>query len=130
MTVSVEHYSPTVARQWVDWLVDDINSEIMEQDVSEAEQAIDYLTHNRPDVIFMDHLMPGMDGYEVCRRLREMPGTADVPIMFLSSLEEVQNKTRGFEAGANDYLTKPLRREEFSRLLERWLGRAAPTPRP
>ncbi len=49
-----------------------------------------------------------MDGYEVCRRLRQMPETAEVPIMFLSSLEEVQNKTRGFEAGANDYLTKPF----------------------
>ena len=43
VTVSVEHYSPTVARQWVDWLVDDLNSEIMRQDVSEAEQAIEYL---------------------------------------------------------------------------------------
>ena len=43
VTVSVEHYSPTVARQWVDWLVDDINTEIMRQDVSEAEQAIEYL---------------------------------------------------------------------------------------
>jgi sigma-B regulation protein RsbU (phosphoserine phosphatase) len=53
-------------------------------------------------------MMPGMDGYEVCRRLRQMPATAEVPIMFLSSLEEVQNKTRGFEAGANDYLTKPF----------------------
>jgi sigma-B regulation protein RsbU (phosphoserine phosphatase) len=49
-----------------------------------------------------------MDGYEVCRRLRQLPETAEVPIMFLSSLEEVQNKTRGFEAGANDYLTKPF----------------------
>jgi sigma-B regulation protein RsbU (phosphoserine phosphatase) len=52
--------------------------------------------------------MPGLDGYEVCRRLRQMAQTAEVPIMFLSSLEEVQNKTRGFEAGANDYLTKPF----------------------
>jgi phosphoserine phosphatase RsbU/P len=52
--------------------------------------------------------MPGLDGYEVCRRLRQMPETAEVPIMFLSSLEEVQNKTRGFEVGANDYLTKPF----------------------
>jgi sigma-B regulation protein RsbU (phosphoserine phosphatase) len=56
----------------------------------------------------LDIVMPGMDGYEVCRRLRQMPETAEVPIMFLSSLEEVQNKTRGFEAGANDYLTKPF----------------------
>ncbi len=52
--------------------------------------------------------MPGLDGYEVCRRLRQVPETAEVPIMFLSSLEEVQNKTHGFEVGANDYLTKPF----------------------
>src|SRR6476620_7915822 len=56
----------------------------------------------------LDIVMPGLDGYEVCRRLRQMPETAEVPIMFLSSLEEVHNKTRGFEAGANDYLTKPF----------------------
>jgi len=49
-----------------------------------------------------------LDGYEVCRRLRQRAETAETPIMFLSSLEEVQNKTRGFEAGANDYLTKPF----------------------
>jgi sigma-B regulation protein RsbU (phosphoserine phosphatase) len=52
--------------------------------------------------------MPGMDGYEVCRRLRQAPGTADVPIIFLSSLEDVQHKSLGFEAGGNDYLTKPF----------------------
>src|SRR5689334_18485094 len=61
-----------------------------------------------PDLVLLDIVMPGMDGYEVCRRLREKPETAEVPIMFLSSLEEVQSKTRGFEAGANDYLTKPF----------------------
>jgi len=58
--------------------------------------------------VLLDIMMPGLDGYEVCRRLRGMPETAEVPIMFLSSLEEVQDKTRGFEAGANDYLTKPF----------------------
>jgi hypothetical protein len=58
--------------------------------------------------VLLDIVMPGMDGYEVCRRLRQTPETAEVPIMFLSSLEDVQNKTRGFEAGANDYLTKPF----------------------
>src|SRR6266576_61795 len=56
----------------------------------------------------LDIVMPGLDGYEVCRRMRQMPETAEVPIMFLSSLEEIQNKARGFEAGANDYLTKPF----------------------
>src|SRR5689334_9663367 len=61
-----------------------------------------------PDLVLLDIVMPGLDGYEVCRRLRQMPETAEVPIMFLSSLEDVQNKAKGFEAGANDYLTKPF----------------------
>ena len=52
--------------------------------------------------------MPGIDGYEVCRRLRADPATREIPIMFLSSLEDVQDKARGFELGANDYLTKPF----------------------
>jgi len=73
-----------------------------------GEVALQVAAHTHPDLVLLDIVMPGMDGYEVCRRLRQMPETAEVPIMFLSSLEEVQNKTRGFEAGANDYLTKPF----------------------
>jgi phosphoserine phosphatase RsbU/P len=73
-----------------------------------GEMALQVAARTPPDLVLLDIVMPGLDGYEVCRRLREMPETADVPIMFLSSLEEVQNKTRGFEAGANDYLTKPF----------------------
>jgi sigma-B regulation protein RsbU (phosphoserine phosphatase) len=52
--------------------------------------------------------MPGMDGYEVCRRLRAAPKTREVPVMFLSALEEATNKALGFEVGGNDYLTKPF----------------------
>ena len=73
-----------------------------------GEMALQIAARTPPDLVLLDIMMPGMDGYEVCRRMREMPETADVPIMFLSSLEEVRNKTRGFEAGANDYLTKPF----------------------
>ena len=73
-----------------------------------GEMALQVAARNPPDLVLLDIVMPGLDGYEVCRRLRQMPETAEVPIMFLSSLEEVQNKTRGFEAGANDYLTKPF----------------------
>jgi sigma-B regulation protein RsbU (phosphoserine phosphatase) len=73
-----------------------------------GEMALQVAARTPPDLVLLDIMMPGMDGYEVCRRLRQMPETAEVPIMFLSSLEEVQNKTRGFEAGANDYLTKPF----------------------
>ena len=73
-----------------------------------GEMALQIAARTPPDLVLLDIVMPGMDGYEVCRRLRQRPETAEVPIMFLSSLEEVQNKTRGFEAGANDYLTKPF----------------------
>ncbi len=73
-----------------------------------GEMALQVAARTPPDLVLLDIMMPGMDGYEVCRRLRQMPETAEVPIMFLSSLEEVQNKTRGFEVGANDYLTKPF----------------------
>ena len=73
-----------------------------------GEMALQIAARTPPDLVLLDIMMPGLDGYEVCRRLRQMPETADVPIMFLSSLEEVQNKTRGFEVGANDYLTKPF----------------------
>jgi sigma-B regulation protein RsbU (phosphoserine phosphatase) len=73
-----------------------------------GEMALQTAARTPPDLVLLDIMMPGLDGYEVCRRMREMPETAEVPIMFLSSLEEVQNKTRGFEVGANDYLTKPF----------------------
>lgn len=73
-----------------------------------GEAALRSVEKNPPDLVLLDILMPGMDGYEVCRRLRAAPRTREVPVMFLSSLEDVQNKARGFEAGANDYLTKPF----------------------
>jgi sigma-B regulation protein RsbU (phosphoserine phosphatase) len=63
---------------------------------------------NVPDLVLLDIVMPGIDGYEVCRRLRANEATREVPVMFLSSLDDVTDKTRGFEAGGNDYLTKPF----------------------
>ena len=73
-----------------------------------GEMALQMAARTPPDLVLLDIVMPGMDGYEVCTRLRRMPETADVPIVFVSSLEDVQNKTRGCEVGANDYLTKPF----------------------
>ena len=63
---------------------------------------------NPPDLVLLDIMMPGLDGYEVCRRLRASPQTREVPVMFLSGLGDVDNKAAGFEAGGNDYLTKPF----------------------
>ena len=62
-----------------------------------------------PDLVLLDIMMPpGIDGYDVCRRIRANEATEDIPVMFLSSLEDVKDKARGFEAGGNDYVTKPF----------------------
>ncbi|HEX9078542.1 MAG TPA: response regulator, partial [Desulfuromonadaceae bacterium] len=66
----------------------------------------------RPDLILLDIMMPGVDGYETCRRLRAREGTRDIPVIFMTALAETEHKVRGFEAGAVDYITKPFQREE------------------
>jgi phosphoserine phosphatase RsbU/P len=96
------------AKANLDILVEGLKSDYKLSLALNGEMALQIAARTPPDLVLLDIVMPGLDGYEVCRRLRQMPETAEVPIMFLSSLEEVQNKTRGFEAGANDYLTKPF----------------------
>ena len=73
-----------------------------------GQQALDAVARGAPDLVLLDIMMPDVDGYEVCRRLRAAEATRELPIMFLSSLEDVKNKTLGFEVGGNDYLTKPF----------------------
>lgn len=96
------------AKANLDILVEGLKSDHKLSLALNGEMALQIAARMPPDLVLLDIVMPGLDGYEVCRRLRQMPETAEVPIMFLSSLEEVQNKTLGFEAGANDYLTKPF----------------------
>ena len=96
------------AKANLDILVEGLKSDHKLSLALNGEMALQIAARTPPDLVLLDIVMPGLDGYEVCRRLRQMPETAEVPIMFLSSLEEVQDKTRGFEAGANDYLTKPF----------------------
>jgi len=67
---------------------------------------------NPPDLILLDIVMPGMDGYEVCERLKAAPQTKDIPVIFLSANTKVEDITHGFELGAVDYITKPFHREE------------------
>jgi sigma-B regulation protein RsbU (phosphoserine phosphatase) len=74
----------------------------------DGEAALRSVEKNAPDLVLLDIMMPGLDGYEVCRRLRAAEPTRELPVMFLSALEDVQNKARGFEVGGNDYLTKPF----------------------
>jgi CheY-like chemotaxis protein len=65
-----------------------------------------------PDLVLLDVRMPGMNGYEVCRRLKRIPRLQEIPIIFISALDETADKVEGFEAGGVDYITKPLQPAE------------------
>jgi sigma-B regulation protein RsbU (phosphoserine phosphatase) len=74
----------------------------------DGESALKSIAHSPPDLVLLDLLMPRLDGYAVCRRLRADPATHDLPVIMLSSLGEPKSKARAFEAGGTDYLTKPF----------------------
>ena len=65
-----------------------------------------------PDLILLDIMMPDIDGYEVCRQLKAKPATADIPVIFLSALGETEDKVKGLQLGAVDYITKPFQPDE------------------
>jgi len=65
-------------------------------------------SENPPDIILLDIMMPDMDGYEVCRRLKSDTKTQDIPVIFVTSMSEVEDETKGLEVGAIDYITKPI----------------------
>ncbi len=65
----------------------------------------------KPDLILLDVLMPGENGFETCSRLKSDPATADIPIIFLSVLDDVKNKVTGLRSGGVDYLSKPVHGE-------------------
>ena len=77
-----------------------------------GEEAIKYTEQVVPDIILLDVLMPGIDGFETCRRLKANETTRDIPVIFMTALAETVEKVKGFEVGAADYLTKPLQHEE------------------
>jgi light-regulated signal transduction histidine kinase (bacteriophytochrome) len=73
--------------------------------------------HERPDLILLDIKMPEMDGYEVCKRLKNQAETAEIPVIFLSALDDVFDKVKAFNIGGADYITKPFQVEEvFARI--------------
>jgi phosphoserine phosphatase RsbU/P len=92
----------------IDVLVNALRDEYKLSVALDGEAALRSVEKNAPDLVLLDIMMPGLDGYEVCRRLRAAEPTRELPVMFLSALEDVQNKARGFEVGGNDYLTKPF----------------------
>ncbi|MCP4540953.1 MAG: response regulator [Chloroflexi bacterium] len=88
-------------------------------------QALEKARADRPDLIILDVMMPDMDGYEVCRKLRADPTTASMPIIMFTAKTMVDDKVAGFQAGADDYLTKPVHPEELASRIEAVLLRTS-----
>lgn len=86
-----------------------------------ALEQIDYL---KPDIILMDVVMPGIDGFETCRRLKADPLKADIPVLFMTGLSELDNLLRGFDEGGLDYIVKPIRPPEVLARIEVHLASA------
>jgi serine phosphatase RsbU (regulator of sigma subunit) len=92
----------------VDILVEALRDEYKLGVALDGAAALRSVEKSPPDLVLLDIVMPGLDGYEVCQQLRAHESTREVPVIFLSSLEDVKNKAHGFEVGGNDYLTKPF----------------------
>lgn len=78
-----------------------------------GEQALKLITGTTPDLILLDIMMQGMDGFEVCRRLKKNPETSNIPVIFLTAMTETDDIVKGFELGAVDYVTKPFKTAEM-----------------
>ena len=78
-----------------------------------GQQALDAVAAQKPDLILLDLMMPGIDGFEVIRRLRENPSTSDVQIVILSALNSNEDVVKGFNVGANDFIMKPIIMEKL-----------------
>lgn len=78
-----------------------------------GKEALDYLTEELPDLILLDVMMPGMDGFEVCRDFKKVPDNKNVPVIFLTAKTETEDIVHGFECGAVDYISKPFQAAEL-----------------
>ena len=81
--------------------------------VDNGQAALDYLSGDLPDLVLLDVDMPGMSGYQVCRKLRDNPSFSHLPVIFLSGMVGEEERLAGIEAGGNDFLSKPVFADEL-----------------
>ncbi len=78
----------------------------------DGETALEQIQYSPPDLVLLDVMMPGIDGFETCQRIRKLPQLSQLPVIFMTALSDTQDKVRAFAAGADDYVTKPFQSEE------------------
>ncbi|MCA1986856.1 MAG: response regulator, partial [Desulfovibrio sp.] len=96
----------------IDLLVASLMSDYTLSVALNGPSALSIAAKLKPDLILLDVMMPEMDGFTVCRRLKEDPATSDIPVIFLTAMDDLDMKTRGFQMGAVDYITKPFHAAE------------------
>ncbi|HEU4603784.1 MAG TPA: response regulator [Steroidobacteraceae bacterium] len=97
-----------------DFLAHMLQSEGMQADTAaDGATALSRAVASPPDLIMLDVLMPGLNGFDVCRQLKSDPSTALIPIVLITALDDSESRVRGIEAGADDFLSKPVNREEL-----------------
>ncbi len=96
----------------LDILVDTLSADYNISVAVDGESALESVAETAPDLVLLDILLPGMDGYEVCARLKADLNTKDIPVIFISKLDETLDKVKAFKLGAVDYIPKPYQYEE------------------
>ncbi len=94
----------------VEYLRDFLEPEYRVLAAYSGEQALEVALEGHPDILLLDVMMPGMDGYETCRRFKEDPRLKNIPIIFVTALGDEKDEASAFEAGGSDFLTKPVKR--------------------
>ena len=90
----------------------------------DGTEALESISSDPPDLIILDLKLPDIDGYEICRRIRRNPELRDIPVIMLTGYTTVEDKIRGIEEGADDYITKPFNLSELKARVEMVLRRA------
>jgi putative two-component system response regulator len=95
-----------IVRDTLESLLASLDAEVLMAE--DGERGLALAQEGRPDVILLDVMMPGIDGFEVCQRVRATPGLAEVPVVMITALDDRESRLKGLRAGADDFLAKPF----------------------